>query len=599
MSDVAQNKQSDKTDKARRRFLNVWTIVGAIALTWVVVQLLNILSVPVAIVIWTTVIVFVLRGTVNKLEEIGINRTVGTAIGYVIMFAVLALVAFLLFSPGVGMNTQFANLIENVPVYVQGISDWANDMYARYAYMLEDESVRAFVSDVQASAMEWAGDFAKNSASGAIAFGTGLANAFMAIGFALVVAFWILMQLPQLGRECRRLVGDAHAEDLEMLHITFTRVMGGYIKGTLLQCAIIGVACGILFAVLGIPNSMALGGITGILNIIPIIGPWLGGGLAAIVGIFVSPLVAVIAILGTIVIQQFVYTFISPKIMSDSVDIHPALTLIALMAGSALGGAMGGLPGSLVGMLASIPAVAVAKSVFVYYFEKRTGRRLVSKDGVFFLGTPSSSEDGDAPNPIADATSPHPDGSAEFERAEKKRAENIERGLPEAFRALSISIGSGHSLAQAMRYVGAHAEEPVKTEFTRVGLSIDCGVPAVETLDILLSRLPVHGMDMVTLALKISKRTGAPLSGLLADAANSVGERIELRRALDVKTAQARMSAHIVSAMPMGMMAFLLLFSSDFRAGVATMPGLFCVVAALLLNVVAVVIIGKIMRMEL
>lgn len=426
MSGVAQNKQSDKTDKARRRFLNVWTIVGAIALTWVVVQLLNILSVPVAIVIWTTVIVFVLRGTVNKLEEIGINRTVGTAIGYVIMFAVLALVAFLLFSPGVGMNTQFANLIENVPVYVQGISDWANDMYARYAYMLEDESVRAFVTDVQASAMEWAGDFAKNSASGAIAFGTGLANAFMAIGFALVVAFWILMQLPQLGRECKRLVGDAHAEDLEMLHITFTRVMGGYIKGTLLQCAIIGVACGILFAVLGIPNSMALGGITGILNIIPIIGPWLGGGLAAIVGIFVSPLVAVIAILGTIVIQQFVYTFISPKIMSDSVDIHPALTLIALMAGSALGGAMGGLPGSLVGMLASIPAVAVAKSVFVYYFEKRTGRRLVSKDGVFFLGTPSSSEDGDAPNPIADATSPHPDGSAEFERAEKKRAENAE-----------------------------------------------------------------------------------------------------------------------------------------------------------------------------
>lgn len=426
MSDVAQNKQSDKTDKARRRFLNVWTIVGAIALTWVFVQLLNILSVPVAIVIWTTVIVFVLRGTVNKLEEIGINRTVGTAIGYVIMFAVLALVAFLLFSPGVGMNTQFANLIENVPVYVQGISDWANDVYARYAYMLEDESVRAFVADVQASAMDWAGDFAKNSASGAIALGTGLANAFMAIGFALVVAFWILMQLPQLGRECKRLVGDAHAEDLEMLHITFTRVMGGYIKGTLLQCAIIGVACGILFAVLGIPNSMALGGITGILNIIPIIGPWLGGGLAAIVGIFVSPLVAAIAILGTIVIQQFVYTFISPKIMSDSVDIHPALTLIALMAGSALGGAMGGLPGSLVGMLASIPAVAVAKSVFVYYFEKRTGRRLVSKDGVFFLGTPSSSEDGDAPNPIADATSPHPDGSAEFERAEKKRAENAE-----------------------------------------------------------------------------------------------------------------------------------------------------------------------------
>lgn len=404
----------------------MWALVGALALIWALAQLMAILSVPVSILIWTVIIVFVLRGTVNKLEEIGINRTLGTAIAYVIMFVVLALVAFLMFSPAVGMNAQFANLVENIPVYMQGLIDWGNALYAKYSYIFEDEAFRSFITDIQASATEWAGDFAKNSASGAIAFGAGLANGLMAIGFALVVAFWILMQLPRIGRECKRLVGDKHAEDFEMLHITFTRVMGGYIKGTLLQCAIIGVACGVMFTVLGIPNGAALGGIAGILNIIPIIGPWLGGALAAVVGIFVSPLVAVIAILGAIVIQQFVYTFISPKIMASSVDVHPALTLIALMVGSALGGAMNGLAGSLVGMLASIPAVAVAKAVFVYYFEKRTGRRLVSKDGVFFLGTPSADDDGDAPNPIADATSPHPDGSAEFERVEKKRAENAE-----------------------------------------------------------------------------------------------------------------------------------------------------------------------------
>ena len=158
-----------------------------------------------------------------------------------------------------------------------------------------------------------------------------------------------------------------------MLHVTFTRVMGGYIKGTLLQCAIIGVGCVVLFGAIGIPNYAALGGIAGLLNIIPIVGPWLGGALAAIVGVFVSPWIAVIALGGTIAIQQIVYTFISPKIMANSVDVHPALTLIALMAGSAIGGAMSGFTGSLVGMLASIPAVAVAKSVFVYYFEKAHG----------------------------------------------------------------------------------------------------------------------------------------------------------------------------------------------------------------------------------
>ena len=93
------------------------------------------------------------------------------------------------------------------------------------------------------------------------------------------------MELPQLGRECMRLVNPKRHEDLEMLHVTFTRVMGGYIKGTLLQCAIIGVGCVVLFGAIGIPNYAALGGIAGLLNIIPIVGPWLGGALAAIVGV--------------------------------------------------------------------------------------------------------------------------------------------------------------------------------------------------------------------------------------------------------------------------------------------------------------------------
>ena len=183
-------------------------------------------------------------------------------------------------------------------------------------------------------------------------------------------------------------------------------------------------ACGVLFGVVGIPNYAALGGIAGLLNIIPIIGPWLGGALAAVVGIFISPWAALFALVGTIAIQQVVYTFVSPKIMANSVDVHPALTIIALMAGSAIGGAMSGLVGSLVGMLASIPAVAVAKAVFVYYFEKHTGRRIVSPEGVFFKGATAPD---DVVDPIADATSPHPDVSAAFERVEQRKAAEAEK----------------------------------------------------------------------------------------------------------------------------------------------------------------------------
>lgn len=184
-------------------------------------------------------------------------------------------------------------------------------------------------------------------------------------------------------------------------------------------------------------------------------------------------------------------------------------------------------------------------------------------------------------------------------RAKKATARDTERAMPEAFGALSIALGSGHSLAQAMRYVGVHSREPVRSEFMRVGFAIDCGFSATEALDGLITRLRAPGLDMVALALKVSQRTGAPLKDLLEEAARLVGDRIELQRTLDVKTSQARMSARLVAGMPVAMIAFLTLLSSDFRKGVATVSGAFCVLVALGLNAVAWLVIRKIMKVEL
>ena len=120
------------------------------------------------------------------------------------------------------------------------------------------------------------------------------------------------------------------------------------------------------------------------------------------VGLFVSPITAVLALVLTVCVQQFVYTFIGPKLMQNSVDVHPAIVIVALLVGGAIGQSMGGLMGNIVGMLLSIPFAAIAKTVFVYYFEKNTGRQIVAEDGVFFRGNPSVLD------AMADAISPTP-----------------------------------------------------------------------------------------------------------------------------------------------------------------------------------------------
>lgn len=398
--DAVLREEEIKTLKSRRRlYAGVFIIVLAVLL-YLAGQVLNILANPIAIVVWTTIIVFCLKGPVNNLEKKGISRVLGSCVSFLLLIVALILLFWLLFSPSLGLGGQFASLIETIPGQINDLTHWLNQMYDQYSYIFQDDRVNSWINDTLKSIGGWFSSIASVSAEGVMSAGSSVANTALVLGFSLVVSFWVLIELPALGREIKRLFGPRYHDDLNIIYLTGTRVMGGYIKGTLLQCLLIGVGCGIGYAVMGIPSAAALGVITGLLNIIPVIGPWLGGAVAALISLFVSPLIALISLIYTIVIQQVVYTFISPKIMGNSVDIHPALVILALMTGSALGFAVSGFLGSIVGMLVSIPAAAAAKSLFVYYFEKKTGRIIVSEDGVIFKGEPSGSE----ANPVADAT---------------------------------------------------------------------------------------------------------------------------------------------------------------------------------------------------
>lgn len=398
--DEEYREESLKTLKMRRRlYVGAFIIVLAGCL-WLLGIVLQALSSVVGILIWTTIIVFCLKGIVNSLEKKGLSRLLGTCIAYVVMLVCVGLLLLVMFTPVLGLGDQFKALIESVPAQVAAVQSLLNDLYAQYGSLLQNDQIKEWFNDGVAAIGKSASSVASVSADGIIGIGTGAVNSLLVLGFSLVVAFWVLMELPALGRETKRLFGPKYADDLNIIYLTGTRVMGGYIRGTLIQCLFIGIACGIGFAVMGIPSAAALGLITGLLNIIPVVGPWFGGALAGIVGIFVSPLIAILALVYTIVMQQLIYTFVSPKVLGNSCDIHPALVILALMAGAGIGTAMNGLMGSLVGALAAIPAVAFLKSIFVYYFEKKTGRVLVAEDGVVFKGKPT----GEVADPVADAT---------------------------------------------------------------------------------------------------------------------------------------------------------------------------------------------------
>lgn len=168
--------------------------------------------------------------------------------------------------------------------------------------------------------------------------------------------------------------------------------------------------------------------------------------------------------------------------------------------------------------------------------------------------------------------------------------------MVEAFGALAASMASGLSLAQAMRYVGSHAQEPVRTEFLRAEAQVACGAGMAEALDELVERLHAPGLDFVTLALKVSRRTGAPLSDVLGEGGAFGKGACGAASKAGCEDGPVRMSARLVAGMPVAMVAFLAAASSDFREGIATVPGAASIAVALLLDGIAWSIIRAVMR---
>lgn len=176
------------------------------------------------------------------------------------------------------------------------------------------------------------------------------------------------------------------------------------------------------------------------------------------------------------------------------------------------------------------------------------------------------------------------------------RKRDLARQVPDAFRSLAGALAAGRTLPQAISYVGSMGTGPLNREFARASLLVSCGTPAADAIEQISARTDAPGVELMVCALTVSARTGAPLQGLFLRSAQLVERRFALERELEAKTAQVRLSAKIVSGLPVCLVALLVLTSPDFRAGLATPVGLGCVLAAALLDVVALAIIARLMR---
>lgn len=372
-------------------YFAVWAAIGVIILVLAAGWAFGRIAGALAPFILAFLIVFLLQGPVRALLRRGLSRPLAVTICFVFGIAILGVLITFIIPP---MTREVVSFVNAIPDYLTIGRDFLLDMQAQLGEIVFPTWVRDAVDNVSASLGRIFVSVGDILARGLVSAGSGIATVIFDLVMGGVVAFWVLKDLPKIRREMRTLAGDKYEDDLENLVGTVGRVVGGYLRGQTIASLFTGALAAVGLAVIGIPYALVLGILTFILNYVPYVGPFVAGAVAAVVGLFVGPLQALLAIAIVVAAQQLTDIFITPRVMSEQVDLHPILVIFSLLVGGSLFGFWG--------MIFAIPFAATAKGLFVYYWEQRMDRPLATEDGALFK-TPVACDDAEG-EPSGDDT---------------------------------------------------------------------------------------------------------------------------------------------------------------------------------------------------
>ena len=391
---MSEKPQAARLEKWRLRLVVAWALVGAIVLFVLAVRGLALVGQAVELLLVGTIVGFVCSPVVNRLEERRVPRGLAALVALlVVVAAVIALVALFM---GPFLRELLA-LLRNVPTYVSQLQDalatfW--DTFGNSHNASVQEAVNAVVEMLTSAGTQVASDLARTLSTG---LAGGLADAtghLVTVFLGLVLAYWLALDYPKIMRELAVIAGPDYDEGMILTLAVLSRSTGGYMRGTLITSLANGLMVAAGLALLGHPYAGLLGIATFVLHFVPVVGPMLSSVSAVLLGLFVSPACAFWTLVVTVVAQNVTDNVLSPLVMRSAVKIHPALSLVGIVIGGCLGGA--------VGMVLAVPLTAAIRGLFVYYFETRTGRQLVSKEGALFGSTPFNDAEG-RPRPTFDA----------------------------------------------------------------------------------------------------------------------------------------------------------------------------------------------------
>ena len=341
----------------RRRLIAAGAVVVA---TLLVLYLLGAVLLTLGI---SVVVAYVLLPVARLLERAmpwrrrreGLSRGIAVSLIFVAILGVTAGVLVLVVPPTVEQGQRFA---EEFPEFFASARATVEGWLTRYTEQIPPE-IRAQIEEGLASGGTTLTDAAWNVVTQTVSVLSGSFSLVLGLVTAPVLVFYLIKDSSSI----RASLSSPFPRTLRpYLHDALDiadRTIGSYIRGQVILGLVVGAVVTVGLLLMGIPFAYVLGIVAGLTELVPVIGPWIGGAVGVLVTLATEPAMAPWVILLYLGVQLVENVLLVPRIQGDALNLHPVAILLVIVIASNYFG--------LWGVILGPPAVALIRDLAVYF----------------------------------------------------------------------------------------------------------------------------------------------------------------------------------------------------------------------------------------
>lgn len=312
-------------------------------------------------VIIALVIAYLLRPAVGWAEHrLKLPRIFSVLLTYVLVLGIIIAFVYSIYAMIGGQITQNLHLDSMVDSIISYLQKY-NDIYQNLVTKLEASGLSVEVKNQFLNILNASKDYIGTAFAGIFTSIKNLGGNIINVLLGFIIAFYLLKDEKYFKNifveACQTIFKERKSLAIMSFLHDINRVVSRFIRGQLLDGLLVGILSSIALLILGIDFAVLIGMTAGFFNIIPYFGPIIGTIPAVIIGLLSgSPIKALFAVIALLLVQQIDSTVISPKIVGDSVGLHPVFVILSVVIGGSYFG--------LFGMLLAVPVAGILKLIF-------------------------------------------------------------------------------------------------------------------------------------------------------------------------------------------------------------------------------------------